>query len=232
MAEVGGDAAIFFVRRCGRAKDTTIAPAGLWPQQRLASWGPLITPVTCRITCNRMPRTCSSVQSETTSHQTVTLRTWRRHRTFIQSFHNTGQPNTHTIWDNTFTFIFQHLIFDLFLKTPITLFNKPLVHFWADMNQLFEDFAKAHAKQNGYLLAQTLSPVPLADSPNRLLAIVQGSNSYSLKGDVKHFIDLHTSTKGRRQSVDKHELKGWVDVYVSYWKALQEILAVDSRRVR
>lgn len=100
------------------------------------------------------------------------------------------------------------------------------------MNQLFEDFAKAHAAQNGYLLAQTLSPVPLADNPNRLLAIVQGSNSYSLKGDVKHFIDLHTSTKGRRQSVDKHELKGWVDVYVSYWKAVQEILAINDRRVR
>ena len=100
------------------------------------------------------------------------------------------------------------------------------------MNPFFEDFATAHAAQNGYLLAQTLSPVPSADNPKRLLAIVQGSNSYSLKGDVKHFIELHTSSKGRRQSVDKHELKGWIDVYMVYWRAIQEIVNGEQRRVR
>lgn len=99
------------------------------------------------------------------------------------------------------------------------------------MNQLFEDFAKAHAAQNGYLLAQTLSPVAPPNDPNRLLAIVQGSNSYSLKGDIKHFMKSNTS-KNRRQSVDDHEVKGWIEVYISYWKALNEILAGERGKVR
>ncbi|CAM1510146.1 Fc.00g004810.m01.CDS01 [Cosmosporella sp. VM-42] len=89
------------------------------------------------------------------------------------------------------------------------------------MNQLFQDFAGAHAMQNGYQLAQTLSPVSPDQTPHRLLEIVQGSNSYSLKGDVKHF--LKSNLKGRK--LGDEEMKGWIEVYVAYWKALNEILA-------
>lgn len=94
------------------------------------------------------------------------------------------------------------------------------------MNELFNDFAKAHASRNGYELAQTLSPVPLAHAPYRLMQVWQSTNSHSVKGDVKHFIK--TSTRG---SLDQDEINGWTEVYVAYWKAIGEILAGESGKV-
>ncbi|KOS23335.1 Protein CSN12 -like protein [Escovopsis weberi] len=93
------------------------------------------------------------------------------------------------------------------------------------MNDLFKDFANAHAEQNGYLLAQTLSPVSPADQPHRLRAVLQSTNSHSVKGDIKHFIKTATSHK---RSLDHDEVKGWVEVYASYWAAVGEIVAGES----
>ncbi|RSL67163.1 CSN12-like protein [Fusarium duplospermum] len=93
------------------------------------------------------------------------------------------------------------------------------------MNTLFEQFAQAHAMRNGYKLAQTLSPVPPPDDPQRLLSVWRSTNSHSVKGDIKHFIKSNTS---HRQKLDHDEVTGWVDVYQSYWKAIGEILAGES----
>ncbi|KAK7420173.1 COP9 signalosome (CSN) subunit [Neonectria magnoliae] len=90
------------------------------------------------------------------------------------------------------------------------------------MNELFESFADAHARQGGYLLAQTLSPVPPPGQPNRLRAIWKSTNSHSAKGDIKHFIKTSTS---HREKLDNNEVNGWVEVYKAYWKAIGEILA-------
>ncbi|KAK5992909.1 Protein CSN12-like protein [Cladobotryum mycophilum] len=93
------------------------------------------------------------------------------------------------------------------------------------MNDLFKDFANAHYEQNGYLLAQTLSPVSPVDQPHRLRAVCQSTNSHSVKGDVKHFIKTSTSHK---RSIDHDEVKGWVEVYAAYWNAVSEIVAGES----
>ncbi|KAF7543831.1 hypothetical protein G7Z17_g10433 [Cylindrodendrum hubeiense] len=93
------------------------------------------------------------------------------------------------------------------------------------MNELFDDFAQAHARQNGYQLAQTLSPVAPPGQPNRLRAIWQGTNFHSVKGDIKHFIKTNTS---HRQKLDHTEVNGWVEVYMAYWNAIGEILAGES----
>lgn len=97
------------------------------------------------------------------------------------------------------------------------------------MNELFEEFAKAHAVQNGYLLAQTLSPVPPPDDPHRLRKIWQSTNSHSVKGDIKHFIKTQTS---HRINLDHDEVNGWVEVYTAYWNAIGEIIAGESGKVR
>lgn len=97
------------------------------------------------------------------------------------------------------------------------------------MNELFEDFAKAHAMQNGYILAQTLSPVPPPDQPHLLRSISQSTNSHSVKGDIRHFIKTKTS---HRRSLDKDETNGWIEVYAAYWKAVGEIQEGESGRVR
>ena len=96
------------------------------------------------------------------------------------------------------------------------------------MNELFEDFAKAYAQQNGYLLAQTLSPIPPPDGPHKLRSIWQSTNPHSVKGDVKHFIKTSLS---HRQSMDHKELNGWVEVYTAYWAAVSEICSGEDGSV-
>jgi hypothetical protein len=96
------------------------------------------------------------------------------------------------------------------------------------MNELFEDFAKAHAMRNGYLLAQTLSPVPPPDQPHRLRSVWQSTNAHSAKGDIKHFIKTNTL---HRAKLSSDELNGWVEVFVAYWSAVGEILAGESGKV-
>lgn len=96
------------------------------------------------------------------------------------------------------------------------------------MNQLFDDFAKAHSMQNGYVLAQTLSPVPPPGDPHRLRHIWQSTNAHSAKGDIKHFIKTHTA---HRRGLGNDETNGWVEVYAVYWKAVGEILAGENGKV-
>lgn len=97
------------------------------------------------------------------------------------------------------------------------------------MNDLFEEFAQAHAVKNGYLLAQTLSPVPPPGDVFRLRNIWQSTNAHSAKGDIKHYIKTQAS---RRARLGNDEVNGWVDVYVAYWNAVGEILAGESGKVR
>ena len=97
------------------------------------------------------------------------------------------------------------------------------------MNELFNEFAIAHATRNGYELAQTLSPVPPPHEPHRLNRVWQSTNSHSVKGDVKHFIKTSVSPRG---GLTQDEINGWVEVYMAYWKAIGEILAGESGKVR
>ncbi|KAL3958986.1 hypothetical protein ACCO45_007148 [Purpureocillium lilacinum] len=80
-------------------------------------------------------------------------------------------------------------------------------------------------ERNGYLLAQTLSPVPPPDDAHRLRKIWQSTNSHNVKGDIKHFIKTQSSY---RASLDADEINGWVEVYAAYWNAIGEILAGES----
>lgn len=96
------------------------------------------------------------------------------------------------------------------------------------MNELFEEFAQAHSLQHGYILAQTLSPVPPPGQPDRLRQILQSTNSSSVKGDLKHFIKTKTA---RKVKLDHDEVNGWVEVYAAYWHAVGEIVAGEEGRV-
>ncbi|KAH6608980.1 cop9 signalosome complex subunit 12 [Trichoderma cornu-damae] len=93
------------------------------------------------------------------------------------------------------------------------------------MNEVFRGFAKAHAEQNGYLLAATLSPVSPPENPQRLRSIWQSSNPSGVKGSIKHFIKSNTS---HRRSLDHEEIKGWVEVYAAYWNAVGDVIAGEE----
>lgn len=96
------------------------------------------------------------------------------------------------------------------------------------MNELFEEFALAHASRNGYAIAQTLSPVPPPDKPHKLAAVWQSTNAYSVKGDIKHFIKHNYD---RRSPLEHHEVNGWVEVYTAYWRAVGEIVSGENGNV-
>lgn len=96
------------------------------------------------------------------------------------------------------------------------------------MNALFDDIADAHRLRHGYILAQTLSPVPPPGEPNKLRQIWQSTNSHSVKGDMKHFLKAST---GKKLKLSNDEVTGWVEVYTAYWHAIGEILAGESGKV-
>lgn len=90
------------------------------------------------------------------------------------------------------------------------------------MDALCAEFAGARADENGYDLARTLSP----DFPNDTLrAIWQSCNAHDVKSVVKR--ELSKNVTGM-QRLSHQELAGWVEVYHAYWKAVGELLAVQS----
>ncbi|KAK0384207.1 hypothetical protein NLU13_8295 [Sarocladium strictum] len=95
------------------------------------------------------------------------------------------------------------------------------------MNELFAAFAAACASEDGYALAQTFTPIAPPSNPRYLWQIRQSTNLHTAKSDIKHF--LTTSLKSQRnKGVTNDEIKGWVDVYEAYWKALGEITAGET----
>ncbi|KAK3329315.1 protein CSN12 [Apodospora peruviana] len=90
------------------------------------------------------------------------------------------------------------------------------------MDALFSDFADAQREGNGNKLAQTISP---AHSDEKLRAIWKSCNAHSVKDVLKHHI--HNSSSGKNR-LPQEEVKGWVEVFFCYWKAIDDILAVQD----
>ena len=92
------------------------------------------------------------------------------------------------------------------------------------MDALFHDFKQAYYVRNGPLLADTLSPIPLARDPRRLKLFYEQSDIYSISTDVRYQVTHYDKTV----QIPKTEANAWVDIYISYWKALGPILAADD----
>lgn len=95
------------------------------------------------------------------------------------------------------------------------------------MDALIKDFRKAYANERGNDLASTLTPDPTT-SPERLLAIWEsGRNAQAIKDDLRF---LFVQDKSAQLRMSREEAQGWQEVYLAYWKAIGEILAVEGRR--
>jgi COP9 signalosome complex subunit 12 len=92
------------------------------------------------------------------------------------------------------------------------------------MDSLFAEFGDAIRQRNGYKLANTLLPESPPTEPNKLVFIWGSTNHHGVKSDVKHFISDNTY----RSDLTSKEVEGWVEVYTAYWRALAEILAMES----
>ncbi|GAB7344292.1 hypothetical protein MBLNU457_2163t1 [Dothideomycetes sp. NU457] len=88
------------------------------------------------------------------------------------------------------------------------------------MDGIVRAFAQAQEEQNGYALAQTISPVPPNNDSGRLYAIYRSVNAYSVQNDLRYALNS--------PHLDKGEVVAWVEVYVAYWKAVGAILAAEE----
>lgn len=93
------------------------------------------------------------------------------------------------------------------------------------MEVIFRNFKQAQLVGSGPLLSTTITPTPPPTDPDRLNNFYRGSNSFSIQSDVRYGILHHANTDVR---FSKAEGTAWVEVYVAYWKAVGEILAVED----
>ena len=92
------------------------------------------------------------------------------------------------------------------------------------METLFYDFRQAHLLGSGPLLSSTLVPIAPAEDPNRLRRFSRSSTSASIAADIRAGI-LYKDNSFR---ISKQEGSAWVDVYASYWRAINEIVALSE----
>lgn len=101
-------------------------------------------------------------------------------------------------------------------NTRFLIFLGPVFSKMAFNASFFNELADIFSKQDGYQLAQTLSP----DIPTEeLRKICRSHNAHSIKGALKR--GLHALTV----DLDTQEVQGWTEVYAAYWNATGVILA-------
>ncbi|KAI0377667.1 PCI domain-containing protein [Hypomontagnella monticulosa] len=93
------------------------------------------------------------------------------------------------------------------------------------MDTLILEFKTAFASMKGDRLAETLRPDVQLYS-KKLLSIYGGGNIEDAEADLKYFLDTDPS----RPRLSREEANGWYEIYLAYWSALGEILAVEGLR--
>lgn len=88
------------------------------------------------------------------------------------------------------------------------------------MDKLITPFRQAFQKEDGYALAEVLSPVAPSSDPNRLIDIQRCANSFTIQPD------LRSSLKSMIRNQQEREI--WVDIFVHYWKAINDLLAAEE----
>lgn len=78
---------------------------------------------------------------------------------------------------------------------------------------------------SGYVLARSLSPLAPPENPNKLQAFFQSTNYQNVHKDIQYAV-LYDRLSPLSLSPD--EGKAWVEVYVSYWKAVGMILKAEE----
>ena len=93
------------------------------------------------------------------------------------------------------------------------------------MDFIFKDFQHAHLERSGPLLATTITPIAPPEDPYRLRQLSSGSSAFTIQQEFRSGLLAHTNTELR---FSKPERNAWVDVYVAYWKAVGEIIALED----
>ncbi|KAJ9161486.1 Protein CSN12 [Coniochaeta hoffmannii] len=91
------------------------------------------------------------------------------------------------------------------------------------MDTIFREFGEAFAQQNGYQLSQTLTP----RLPRDMIRVIwRSANHHDVKSILRREIQNSSSTLMTR--LPREEVDGWVEVYYTYWKSCEHLLAVQE----
>lgn len=88
---------------------------------------------------------------------------------------------------------------------------------------MFDDFATAHADENGILIATTISPEPPKYDPGRLYNFRNGVNQFSVKTDLQYRLQYNPVLR-----LDKKEAGAWLEVFTAYHKFVGTLLAAEE----
>jgi len=84
-------------------------------------------------------------------------------------------------------------------------------------------FQEAYATGLAQPVAEFLSPVPPAHDPGRLYDFYRASNDDKIEGDVRYALKYNKNSR-----MSPKESGAWVDIIVSYWRAVKEIIKADE----
>ena len=91
------------------------------------------------------------------------------------------------------------------------------------MDSIWTDFATAQARDDGYLLATTISPEPPKHDSGRLYNYRRWTNPGSVQTDLRYKLqynpDLH---------LDKKEASTWLEVFTAYYHFTTRLLAAEE----
>lgn len=91
------------------------------------------------------------------------------------------------------------------------------------MQAALAPFQEAHATALAQPVASFFSPVPSAQDPGRLYDFSRASNEVQIENDVRHVLKHNKTTR-----MTQKETGAWVDIIVSYWRAVKEIIRADE----
>ncbi|KAI1455800.1 PCI domain-containing protein [Annulohypoxylon moriforme] len=93
------------------------------------------------------------------------------------------------------------------------------------MDSVIKEFRTAFAEMKGDQLAETIKP-DVQNNSAKLLALWGRGNTRDTTSDL-NFLFYTDPTRPR---LSKEETTGWFELYLTYWKAIGEILAVEGLR--
>ncbi|RKF58592.1 Protein CSN12-like protein [Erysiphe neolycopersici] len=93
------------------------------------------------------------------------------------------------------------------------------------LGPLAREFQRSYSDGSGYDLSQTLSPIAPSWNPDRLRQIYQSTNFQNVESDIRKHLMVE---KNLGVQIQKEEVDAWVAVYVTYWKAIGEILKLET----
>lgn len=92
---------------------------------------------------------------------------------------------------------------------------------------VFQDFGNPEA--SGYELAETLCPEPLAQQPDRLNRAWKSTNIHDAEKAIRRSIQKQSPGGFSDLRLTKKQIDGWTEVYFGFWKAIGNILNIDSQ---